>query len=157
MNNAIKFIMAVPVKNPVAKANLALACGGPATGADVAVEALRTALMGTASVHQSFLCSRGLVQGGADEAMARAIAYRDKSNHLLTMACRTTESAMTDAALGAAVAICLIDVSIPPDRFLLMFNNWADFLERAQLVGTAGEGEEACALQRGSCGDVGKE
>lgn len=114
MNNAIKFIMAVPVKNPVAKANLALACGGPATGADVAVEALRTALMGTASVHQSFLCSRGLVQGGADEAMARAIAYRDKSNHLLTMACRTTESAMTDAALGAAVAICLIDVSIPP-------------------------------------------
>lgn len=112
MHNAISFIMAVPVKNPVAKANLALACGGPATGADVAIEALRTALMGTASVHQSFLCSRGLVQGGADEAMARAISYRDKSNHLLSVACRTPESAMTDAALGAAVTICLIDVSL---------------------------------------------
>lgn len=45
----------------------------------------------------------------------------------------------------------------PADQFLLILNNWADLLERAQLVGTAGEGEEACTLQRGSCGDVGKE
>ncbi|EPS97724.1 hypothetical protein FOMPIDRAFT_1024907 [Fomitopsis schrenkii] len=127
MHNAISFIMAVPVKNPVANANLLLACGGPATGADVAIEALRAALMGTASVHQSFLCSRGLVQGGADEAMARALSYRDKSNHLLTMACRATESAMTDAALGAAVAICLIDI-------FSSGRNWSEPLEKAKKL-----------------------
>ncbi|KZT70983.1 hypothetical protein DAEQUDRAFT_724736 [Daedalea quercina L-15889] len=127
LQNAMSFIMAVPSnKNPVAKANIDLILGRT-RGADTGVEALRMAILGTAAVHQSFLCSRGLVQGGADDAMQLALMYRAKSNRLLSLACRSAEGATGDAALGAAVAICLVDI-------FSSGRDWFEPLDRAKKL-----------------------
>jgi len=142
MQNAMSFIMAVPSnKNPVAKANLDLILGRN-RGVDTAVEALRMALLGTAAVHQSFLYSRGLAHGGADEAMQLALKYRAKSNQLLSIACRTTESVTDDAALGAAAAICLVDI-------FSSGRDWTEPLDKAKKL-VHSRGGPAVLLARSS-------
>ncbi|TFY69156.1 hypothetical protein EVJ58_g574 [Rhodofomes roseus] len=134
--------MAVPsIKNPVAKANLDLILGRT-RGVDLAVEALRMALLGTAAVHQSFLCSRGLAHGGADEAMQLALTYRAKSNQLLSLACRSAESATDDAALGAAAAICLVDI-------FSSGRDWSEPLDKAKKL-VHSRGGPAVLLARSS-------
>ncbi|PCH43771.1 hypothetical protein WOLCODRAFT_75103 [Wolfiporia cocos MD-104 SS10] len=104
--------MAFPSENPILAANLHFVFGR-ARGTDPAVESLRMALLGTAAVHQSFLLSRNGVchgRGGADEFMQLALSYRNKSKQMLSAACSTKDGAQNDAALGAAVAIILIDI-----------------------------------------------
>ena len=103
--------MAWPSENPVLAANFQFLFDG-VRGADSAVESLRSALLGVAAVHQSFLLSRsGVSQQAADEAMRVADSFRAKSRHLLASSCATREGCNNDAALASAVAIALIDVS----------------------------------------------
>lgn len=112
-DNALSIIMAFPSENPVLASNLQFVLSRT-RGSDSAVESLRMALLGTAAIHQSFLLSRSGVchgQGGADEVMQLANTFRAKSKQLLVTTCSTSEGARSDAALGAAVAIVLIDVS----------------------------------------------
>ena len=105
--------MAYPSENPVLAANFQFLFDG-VRGADSAVESLRSALLGVAAVHQSFLLSRsGVSQQAADEALRVADSFRAKAKHLLTSACATKEGCNNDAALASAVAIALIDVSGP--------------------------------------------
>ncbi|CCM01484.1 uncharacterized protein FIBRA_03538 [Fibroporia radiculosa] len=104
--------MALPFENPVLAANLHFVLGRT-RGSDAAVESLRMALLGTAAVHQSFLLSRNgqsSGEGGADDLMQLAHSFRSKSKQLLVTACSTPEGAGSDATLGAAVAIVLIDI-----------------------------------------------
>lgn len=103
--------MAYPSENPVLAANFQFLFDG-VRGADSAVESLRSALLGVAAVHQSFLLSRsGVSTLAAEEALRVADSFRAKSRHLLVSACATPEGCNNDAALAAAVAIALIDVS----------------------------------------------
>ncbi|KAI0949383.1 hypothetical protein AcW1_009014 [Taiwanofungus camphoratus] len=111
-DNALSIIMAFPSENPVLASNLQFVLSRT-RGSDSAVESLRMALLGTAAIHQSFLLSRSGVchgQGGADEVMQLANTFRAKSKQLLVTTCSTSEGARSDAALGAAVAIVLIDI-----------------------------------------------
>lgn len=110
-DNALSIIMAYPSENPVLAANFQFLFDG-VRGADSAVESLRSALLGVAAVHQSFLLSRsGVSTPAADEALRVAASFRAKSKHLLVSACATPEGCHNDAALAASVAIALIDVS----------------------------------------------
>ncbi len=112
-DNALSIIMAYPSENPVLAANFQFLFDG-VRGSDSAVESLRSALLGVAAVHQSFLLSRsGVSQPAADEALRVAESFRAKSEHLLVAACGTSEGCHNDAALAAAVTIALIDVSRP--------------------------------------------
>ncbi|OJT10428.1 hypothetical protein TRAPUB_13027 [Trametes pubescens] len=109
-DNALSIIMAYPSENPVLAANFQFLFDG-VRGSDSAVESLRSALLGVAAVHQSFLLSRsGVSQPAADEALRVAESFRAKSEHLLVAACGTSEGCHNDAALAAAVTIALIDI-----------------------------------------------
>ena len=93
--------MAFPSENPVLAANLQFMFDG-VRGADSAVEALRSALLGVAAVHQSFLLSRnGVSQVASEEALRVAESFRGKSETLLVAACGTPEGCHNDAALAA--------------------------------------------------------
>ena len=95
--------MAYPSDNPVVAANFQFLFDG-VRGTDSAVESLRSALLGVAAVHQSFLLSRsGVSTLAADEALRVADSFRAKSKHLLVSACATPEGCHNDAALAAAV------------------------------------------------------
>ncbi|KAH9949554.1 fungal-specific transcription factor domain-containing protein, partial [Amylocystis lapponica] len=110
-DNSMSIIMAFPSENPILAANLQFVLSR-SRGSDSAIESLRTALLGVAAVHQSFLLSRSGMchgQGGADDVMQLANSFRAKSKRLL-YASITPEGAGSDAALGAAVAIALIDI-----------------------------------------------
>ncbi|EIW63305.1 uncharacterized protein TRAVEDRAFT_161504 [Trametes versicolor FP-101664 SS1] len=109
-DNALSIIMAYPSENPVLAANFQFLFDG-VRGSDSAVESLRSALLGVAAVHQSFLLSRnGVSQQAAEEALRVAESFRAKSEHLLVSACGTSEGCHNDAALAAAVTIALIDI-----------------------------------------------
>ncbi|KAI0775723.1 fungal-specific transcription factor domain-containing protein [Trametes elegans] len=109
-DNALSFIMAFPSENPILAANFQFMFDG-VRGADSAVEALRSALLGVAAVHQSFLLSRnGVSQVASEEALRVAESFRGKSETLLVAACGTPEGCHNDAALAAAVTIALIDI-----------------------------------------------
>ncbi|OSD06877.1 hypothetical protein PYCCODRAFT_1431066 [Trametes coccinea BRFM310] len=109
-DNALRIIMAFPSENPVLVANLQFLFDG-VRGMDSAVEALRSALLGVAAVHQSFLLSRsGVTQHASEEALRLAESFRAKSEHLLVSACSTPEGCHNDAALAASVNIALIDI-----------------------------------------------
>ncbi|RPD74317.1 hypothetical protein L226DRAFT_463926 [Lentinus tigrinus ALCF2SS1-7] len=109
-DNALSIIMAYPSENPVLAANFQFLFDG-VRGTDSAVESLRSALLGVAAVHQSFLLSRsGVSTLAADEALRVADSFRAKSKHLLVSACATREGCHNDAALASAVAIALIDI-----------------------------------------------
>ncbi|KAI0374028.1 hypothetical protein BV20DRAFT_961978 [Pilatotrama ljubarskyi] len=109
-DNALSIIMAFPSENPILVANFQFLFDG-VRGADSAVEALRSALLGVAAVHQSFLLSRsGVSQQASEEALRVAESFRAKSEHLLVSACGTPEGCHNDAALAAAVSIALIDI-----------------------------------------------
>ncbi|KAI0329435.1 hypothetical protein GY45DRAFT_1346580 [Cubamyces sp. BRFM 1775] len=109
-DNALSIIMAFPSENPVLVANFQFLFDG-VRGMDSAVESLRSALLGVASVHQSFLLSRsGVTQQAAEEALRVAESFRSKSEHLLVAACSTPAGCQNDAALAAAVSIALIDI-----------------------------------------------
>ncbi|OBZ68304.1 Transcriptional regulatory protein moc3 [Grifola frondosa] len=107
-HNALSFIMAIPSENPILAANLSFMfdCS---SGFDSAVESLRTALLGIAAIHQSYLLSRS-GHGGADEGLELASSFRTKSKGLLMTACSTREGVHSDFTLGAALAIALIDI-----------------------------------------------
>ncbi|KAI0745764.1 fungal-specific transcription factor domain-containing protein [Earliella scabrosa] len=124
-DNALSIIMAYPSENPVLAANFQFLFDG-VRGADSAVESLRSALLGVAAVHQSFLLSRsGVSTMAAEEALRVADSFRAKSKHLLVSACATREGCHNDAALAAAVAIALIDIFSGG-------RNWAKGLEFAK-------------------------
>ncbi|KAI0645695.1 fungal-specific transcription factor domain-containing protein [Trametes meyenii] len=109
-DNALSITMALPSENPILAANFQFLFDG-VRGADSAVEALRSALLGVAAVHQSFLLSRsGVSQQGSEEALRVAESFRAKSEHLLVSACGTPEGCRNDAALATAVTIALIDI-----------------------------------------------
>ncbi|KAI0823645.1 fungal-specific transcription factor domain-containing protein [Trametes gibbosa] len=109
-DNALSIMMAYPSENPILVANFQFLFDG-VRGADSAVEALRSALLGVAAVHQSFLLSRnGVSQQASEEALRVAESFRAKSEHLLVSACGTPEGCHNDAALAAAVTIALIDI-----------------------------------------------
>ncbi|KAI0630369.1 fungal-specific transcription factor domain-containing protein [Trametes polyzona] len=110
-DNALSIIMAYPSENPVLAANFQFLFDG-VRGMDSAVESLRSALLGVAAVHQSFLLSRngGVSQQASEEALRVAESFRAKSEHLLVSACGTSEGCHNDAALAAAVTIALIDI-----------------------------------------------
>lgn len=108
-DNAMSIIMAFPHENPIVAANLQFVFDHVG-GSNSAVESLRMALLGTAAVHQSFMISR-VGNRGADEAMQLALSFRNRSKRLLAAACSTSDGLQSDASLGAAVAIVLIDVS----------------------------------------------
>ncbi|KAI0358452.1 hypothetical protein OH77DRAFT_1396672, partial [Trametes cingulata] len=109
-DNALSIIMAFPSENPILVANFQFLFDG-VRGADSAVEALRSALLGVAAVHQSFLLSRsGVSKQASEEALRVAESFRAKSEHLLVSACGTPEGCYNDAALAAAVSISLIDI-----------------------------------------------
>jgi hypothetical protein len=130
--------MAVPSENPIVAANLPLILSR-APGTDSAIEALRLSLLGVASVHQSFLLSRsGLAANGAAEAMAMAHNFRLKSKQHLVKACQTVSGAQSDAALGASLAISLMDVSEANlcDRCL---QRWLMSALRSSLAATIGK------------------
>ncbi|KAL6310354.1 fungal-specific transcription factor domain-containing protein [Sparassis latifolia] len=109
-DNAKSIIMALPSENPILAANLQFVLSRP-RGSDSAVESLRMALLGVAAVHQSFLLSQnGACHGGADQVMRLANSFRNQSKQLLVQACTTSEGVRNDAALGAAVALALVDI-----------------------------------------------
>lgn len=109
----MNFIMAVPFENPMVAFILPLILSCP-PGNDPAIDALRLSLLGVASVHQSFLLSRNQVcSSSAKECMLFANAFRLKSKQILAKACTTPHGAQSDAALGASLAISLMDVSVP--------------------------------------------
>ncbi|KAH9858710.1 fungal-specific transcription factor domain-containing protein [Lenzites betulinus] len=110
-DNALSIMMAYPSENPILVANFQFLFDG-VRGADTAVEALRSALLGVAAVHQSFLLSRsgGVSKQASEEALRVAESFRAKSEHLLVSACGTPEGCHNDAALAAAVTIALIDI-----------------------------------------------
>ena len=118
-DHSVNFIMAVPFENPMVAfvLPLILSC---APGDDLAVDALRLSLLGVASVHQSFLLSRSQpCFDSAKEHMLLANAFRLKSKQTLARACATPRGAQSDAALGASLAISLMDVSVPTARLLV--------------------------------------
>ena len=110
-DNSLSIIMAIPSENPIVAANLPLVLSRP-RGSDLPTEALRTALMGVAAIHQSYLLARGgTTPDGAEEMMQIAQKYRMNSKQNLTKACSTIEGTRSDASLAAALAIILMDVS----------------------------------------------
>ncbi|RDX55109.1 hypothetical protein OH76DRAFT_1339762 [Lentinus brumalis] len=124
-DNALSIIMAYPSENPVLAANFQFLFDG-VRGTDSAVESLRSALLGVAAVHQSFLLSRsGVSTLASDEALRVADSFRAKSKHLLVAACATREGCHNDAALASAVAIALIDIFSGG-------RNWANSLDFAK-------------------------
>ena len=65
-------------------------------------------------MHRSFLLSRSQAcSGSAKETMFLANALRLKSKQTLAEACTTSRGAQSDAALGASLAISLMDASVP--------------------------------------------
>ncbi|KAI0743550.1 fungal-specific transcription factor domain-containing protein [Daedaleopsis nitida] len=141
-DNALSIIMAYPSENPVLVANFQFLFDG-VRGTDSAVEALRSALLGVAAVHQSFLLSRSGVST-ADQALRVAHSFRAKSKHLLVSACATPEGCHNDAALAAAVAIALIDIFSGG-------HNWGKSLDFAKsLVRSRGGPGLLLARSRGS-------
>lgn len=110
-DHSLSFIMAVPSENPVVSANLPLILNR--SPGDSSAEALRMALLGVASIHQSFLLARGgSTQYGADEMLQLSHSYRMSSKQLLAKACTTVEGVQSDASLAASIAIALMDVSL---------------------------------------------
>jgi len=110
-DNSLSIIMAVPIENPIVAANLPLVLSKP-RDSDSPTEALRSALLGVAAIHQSFLLAQGgSTPDGADEMMQIAQRYRMTSKLHLTKACSTTEGTQSDASLAATLAITLMDVS----------------------------------------------
>ncbi|KAI0780049.1 fungal-specific transcription factor domain-containing protein [Fomes fomentarius] len=142
-DNALSIIMAYPSENPVLAANFQFLFDG-VRGADSAVESLRSALLGVAAVHQSFLLSRsGVSTLAAEEALRVADSFRAKSRHLLVSACATPEGCNNDAALAAAVAIALIDIFSGG-------RNWANSMDFAKnLVKSRGGPGLLLARSRG--------
>jgi len=112
-DHSMNFIMAVPFENPMVASILPLILSR-APGDDLAIDALRLSLLGVASVHRSFLHHRGQACSDvAKEGMVLANTFRLKSKQTLAKACTTTHGAQSDAALGASLAISLMDVSVP--------------------------------------------
>ena len=112
-DHSMNFIMAVPFENPMVASIVPLVLSR-APGDDSAIDALRLSLLGVASVHRSFLLSRSRVcSGSAKENILLANAFRLKSKQALAEACTTSHGAQSDAALGASLAISLMDVSVP--------------------------------------------
>jgi hypothetical protein len=110
-NNSLSIIMAVPSENPIVAANLTLVLSKP-RGTDSPTEALRSALLAVAAIHQSFLLAQGgATPEGADEMMQIAQRFRMTSKLHLTKACSAAEGTRSDASLAAALAIMLLDVS----------------------------------------------
>lgn len=137
--------MAVPSENPIVAANLPLVLSRP-LGSDSSTEALRTALMGVAAIHQSYLLARGgATPDGAEEMMLIAQQYRMKSKKHLMKACSTVEGTRSDASLAAALAITLMDVSVVSVflGLLRLSSTWSsDFLRWSKLVKKYGFGQE---------------
>ena len=108
----MNFIMAVPFENPMVASILPLILSR-APGDNLAIDALRLSLLGVASVHRSFLHPRGQAHSdSAKEGMLLTNAFRPRSKQTLAKACTTTHGAQSDAALGASLAISLMDVSV---------------------------------------------
>ena len=104
--------MALPSENPVLAANMQLLLGR-APGSDVATEALRTALLGVAAMHQAYTYSRS-ASPMADHSLQLANGYRSKSQRLLYEACMSRDGTQSDASLAASVALSLADVRSMP-------------------------------------------
>ena len=112
-DHSMNFIMAMPLENPmvVSILPLILSC---APGDEPAIDAPRLSVLGVRSIHRSFLLSRSQVcSNSAKEYMLLASTSRLKSKQTLARACATPHGAQSDAALGASLAISLMDVSVP--------------------------------------------
>jgi hypothetical protein len=85
-------------------------------GTDLMIDALRTAVLGIAATHQSYLLARS----GPSDAHAhggvvalqreQAQTYRREAKRLLARACTQMDAAQSDTALVAVQAIALIDI-----------------------------------------------
>ncbi|KAF9653199.1 hypothetical protein BDM02DRAFT_2144413 [Thelephora ganbajun] len=146
-DHSMNFIMAVPFENPMVASvlPLILSC---APGDDLAIDSLRLSLLGVASVHQSFLLSRSQAcSDSAKEYMLLAHMFRLKSKQTLAEACTTPHGAQSDAALGASLAISLMDI-------LAGGHNWAKNLTLAKTLVNVRGGPEML-LSRSAADEAG--
>jgi hypothetical protein len=157
-----------PTPNPILAVTLPIVLDKP-PGTHAPTEALRLALLGVGAVHMAYLSSRRRVcvgvgaVGPADDGMVPVVSPMGVSSDLvggesdaarlmglssmlrlgatrcLAVACRNPEETRSDAALGATMAVTLIDVcsSLFTNRvFLLVFTRYP----RSSLEDTSGPG-----------------
>lgn len=115
--------MALPYENPVIAANLHVVLSR-APGLDMSIDALRTAILGTAAVHKSYCSSRKGDSTGANQLMRLANGYRTHAARLLSKACLTADGVQSDSTIAAAAAIALLDVSAKRDVDFLRDSDW---------------------------------
>lgn len=124
-----------PTPNPILAVTLPLVLDKP-PGTHAPTEALRLALLGVGAVHMAYLSSRRRVcvgvgavgasdvvspmgvgpdvAGGESDAarmMGLSSMLRLGATRCLAVACRNPEETRSDAALGATMAVTLIDVN----------------------------------------------
>lgn len=135
-----------PTPNPILAVTLPIVLDKP-PGTHAPTEALRLALLGVGAVHMAYLSSRRRVcvgvgaVGPADDGMVPVVSPMGVSSDLvggetdaarlmglssmlrlgatrcLAVACRNPEETRSDAALGATMAVTLIDVGFSRSRY----------------------------------------
>lgn len=104
-------MMAIPSGlNPMLAINLPLALDSP-RGTNSASDALRVALLGIAAVHQAFLLARSGVSPSQTAGIFQyAAGLRNTGKALVRVAAADPVASRSDAALGAATSLALIDM-----------------------------------------------
>lgn len=103
--------MAIPSGlNPMLAINLPLALDSP-RGTNPASDALRIALLGIGAVHQAFLLARsGQSSGQTVSIFQYAVSLRTAGKTMVRIAAADPVASRSDAALGAATSLALIDM-----------------------------------------------
>lgn len=104
-------MMAIPSGlNPMLAINLPLALHSP-RGVHPAADALRVALLGIGAIHQAFLLARSGISTAQTATMFQyAAALRDTGKDMVKRAMASPGGAQSDATLGAATSLALIDI-----------------------------------------------
>lgn len=104
-------MMAIPSGlNPMLAINLPLALDSP-RGTNPATDALRIALLGIGAVHQAFLLARsGLTMNQTAGAFQHAAQLRENGKAMVRIAAADPVGSRSDATLGAATSLALIDM-----------------------------------------------